>query len=296
MNLRSVIYLGFCAAILAVLVLFDPFLVNIYKYGSPIYPVNYQWAANDLLAENIPHNLSGANKFELLFYGIYSETQTPSAASDPSNIAQLKIPFTVGPGELSNIAAVEPSERVSDAGVLYSGVFTLSLIILLILYLFDSSKRDKFLLRICACIIILILICALATPTPNVIRYTPLLTFIPVLSLIVIVLIDRPRIFSWLRVGKFLLAGFIVINTAISLYCIETSTLRETLQLDRQLSIMSKSGIVYNVYAPGFYSSYTRLKEAGVKFYETQNLGCDNPQTLDFTYGEYATEFCPRKS
>jgi hypothetical protein len=292
---KQLLRVGILGFILSIFILSNPFLLNLLRYGSPIYPDNLPPNGGNVAVENIPHNLTNAGKLELLFYGIYSQTQEPSVADSPTNIAQLKIPFTFQMEEISYDAEVEPSERVASGGLLFSGIFTLGLVILLSLFLFGSSAAEEFIIGITGLIIILILIAALALPTPNVLRYTPLITFIPVLALITIVLIDKTRPFSWLRISKFLLASLIAVNIGIYLCVFVSSTLTESLELNQQLASMRNSGLTYNVYAPGFYSSYTRLREAGVKFVETNNLDCMDPQSIDYTYGEYATLYCAQK-
>ncbi len=282
-------------ALVGVIILIEPYVINLIRYGSPLYPDNATSAIANVETENIPHNLVSDNKFELIFYGIYSQRQPSSNSTAAENVALLKIPFSTSLSELQNSAVAGPSDRVGSGGIFFSGVFTLSLIILVCALLFEFSSYGELVLGLTSLIVFLILACALPLPAPNVLRFTPLITVIPVFILISLLLIDKSKPPSWVRVAIRILALSIIINIGMYIVLVGDTRSNVTREINQQLISMRDSGLTYNVYAAGFYSSYIRLEEAGIKFHMSSNIGCTNPQTLDLTYAAYATTFCPQK-
>jgi hypothetical protein len=272
-----------------ILVLANPYVVNLYRYGNALYPDSYSWAQGDVITDNIPLNLKNTNKLELLFYGIYSQRQVGVASSSAQdNVAQLKIPFTFSNAELEQ---VDP-ERVGTAGVLFSGVFSLGVLAWLFASFASSSKRDRLIVAGASVIIIFIIGSALAQLVPNTLRYTPQISLIPIIALIALLLIDAGKQSRWLNFGKSILLILIVANTWLTFGAAIGIRVAQMNDVRQQLASMRNSGLTYQVYSADFYSSYIRLQENGVKFIETTNPSCTKPGILDSTYGAMPTIFC----
>jgi hypothetical protein len=127
-HLLSPLGLFFVAGIL---ILWVPYGQNFLDRGSLLYPANLGWPKEVLVKTNIPLNMKGQNPLSLLFYGIYAKTQKAGSESDSRNIAELKPPFSTSFEEID--ITNNYGGRVGSEGVLFSGLFTVSLAIYLIM-------------------------------------------------------------------------------------------------------------------------------------------------------------------
>jgi hypothetical protein len=279
---RLIIFLS----VIGIIMLFLPFGVNQINYGSPLYPGNLDWAKQDIINQNIPKNLRGKNAVELLFYGIFSQPQISTPADDPANLAYLKLPFTFSKDEITQVQ----SERVGTGGVFFSGLVILSSLFFVVSIFQKQSVRSRKILIIMGIIILLIIITALSLPAPNVLRFTPQICLIPIITLSGICIMYREKKTKWLKYSLLLFSTLIVINTFSTLVPIVKIRADEFKKISQQLVGMKNSHITYNVYAQNFYSSYLRLQENNVKFIKTANIGCQQPGVLERTF---STSFCP---
>jgi hypothetical protein len=278
-------------SIVGMILLWVPYGKNFLIQGSPFYPSSLQWAKDDLVIQNIPNNLKTANKLELLFYGIYSKAQTASSADSKENVAILKIPFTTTLKELTITNNFQG--RAGSEGVLFSGLFSLSVIIYITL-LFNMTNRKIVLNRkviyIVSSLLGLTFIAALLNPIPNELHYVPIFALIPIYILVALLLLFKEEQ-SWIRAGIIIFAVIIGANIILKIIPTIISRIDERQTAVQEMKMMKESNKIYQVHAKSFYSSYIRLDEYGIKFVEENNLSCADLRPLILS--NYTTYYCP---
>lgn len=270
--------------VIAAVFLWVPFGTNIVRYHSPIYPQNQTSEGDKLRFDNVPNNLKSANRFELLFYGIYSATE-PSNAGNPTspyNVAQLKAPFTFHKYEIRETNNFQG--RVGSGGILFSGIFTLAMLCLAILWLAKVPTAGRQQLARISVVIGLIIAAALIIPVPNKLRYSPLITLIPLLVTVALVSI-RGKQRKWARPLAILLVIVVACNTIVAAGALVQGRTKDSRAVRSQIMRFNNSGHRYQVFVGSFYSNYTRLQDAGVPVDRVTSLSCHKPIKLEASYG-----------
>ncbi len=275
--------------IVGLIILWVPYGRNLMTYGSLFYPSNLKWAKDDLSVQNTPKNLKDANKFVLLFYGIYSQAQTASAADSDKNVAKLKLPFTTTLEEINITDNFQG--RVGAAGVFFSGLFTISIIIYFDLLTLKKSLTNRKAFYTLSTLIGLTIVVAFVNPVPNELHYLPIFALIPVYLLVSCLLIFKEKQHSLVRKGIIVFTILISANVLFKLIPSIVSRINETNMVTREMAEMRDSHKIYQVHAKSFYSSYIRLQEYGVRFTKEDKLMCPNIQHLILS--NYTTFYCP---
>lgn len=273
--------LGFMA--IAVLMLWAPYGTNMLRFNSPVYPQNATNESAKLRFDNVPNNLKQSNRFELLFYGIYSATEPPGAGNPVSskNVAQLKVPFTYHSYEISE--ANNFQGRVGSGGILFSGIFSLSILILLVIWLTKPLPKNRPLLFRITVLILLIVGAALIIPVPNKLRYSPLITLIPLLVVTAIAGMRGKRP-AWLKIGAIVITVCIIANTLVTGISLLHGRFADASNIKTQLQQLRQSNTTYNVYVGMFYSNYVRMQEAGVRVRRVDHVTCKDPIALEASF------------
>lgn len=272
------IVLGFF--VISLVTLSVPYMTNLVRYGTPLYPDNQTWARVDLKVENIPHNLEHQDSFGLLFYGIYSKAQDVSqagSASSKANVADLKVPFTVSPYEITGNGLL--LDRVAADGPLFSGLFTVSILIFAMLYFQAKEKKDKRLIVNIILVVGGILCAALLDPVPNKLIYTPVFSLIPICAVIALELLrhNKNSVRYWTSI---IVTILIAANTLLMMVPLVATDVSNTQSINNQLATMHDSGLTYDVHVTAFYSTFTRLGEHNIKYVQVNHLTCATPQVL----------------
>jgi hypothetical protein len=270
------------------LLLWVPFGTNTLRHGSPVYPQNETGAATKLLDDNVPSNLKTASRPTLLFYGIFSHIQRSDAGNpaNSNNVATLKIPFTFEPYELEQLNNFQG--RVGSGGLLFSGCILIAFALYVLAIVRLKTKQERRFAIGVAALSLLIIVAALVVPVSNKLRYSPLVTLIPVLVLLM--LVHGPRLKNWLRFGASLLAVCIIGNIVLAVSIFAIARVHETGVITAQLATLQQSKRPIIVEAHNLYSSYTRLQDHRVPFVATTSLPCKQPETLEYT--NWTTAFC----
>ncbi len=122
-------------ALLGLVLNINPYIVNMVSYKrSPFYPLMGE-NKKDIMTSNTPVAIKEKNYIHKIFISIYSESV--SGVRDVENF-KLKIPFSFTKKELGNLYV---DTRLGGFGVLFSGIFTLSLIMLF--FIRYNSKEEK---------------------------------------------------------------------------------------------------------------------------------------------------------
>lgn len=280
---------GFVLA--AVVLLWVPYGSNTLRHGSPVWPQNLASESAKLRFDNVPNNLKHANHFELLFYGIFSRTLRPDGgnALSPHNVGELKIPFTFHDYEIGQINNFQG--RVGSAGVFFSGIIVLAAALFGLIVWRRQDLRKPHLLVAASILMALVIASALAIPVPNKLRYSPLITLLPLVVLALLASLRRQKTW-WVRSGQVALTAFIAANFLIGAFALVDARVHEARLINRQLKRMQATHSTYEVSAVSFYGSYTRLQEHGIpiKITKHSELSCKNPIPLMYTYN--TTTFC----
>lgn len=100
---------------------------NFIEYGNPFYPL-YGENKVDIITDNQPAEFEGLSTIEKYTRSMFSKAENMAKANGRET--EYKIPFTVSEDEMSYIKMSDT--RISGNGVLFSGIFIISLILLVI--------------------------------------------------------------------------------------------------------------------------------------------------------------------
>lgn len=288
---RWLVYMAIVTFIGGSIALGVPYGTNLLRFGSPLYPQNLPGASNKLLEDNLPVNIKHDNRLQLLFYGIFSHIQSGEAGSPshPQNVATLKIPFTFEAYELQQQTNFQG--RVGSAGLLFSGVLVLAVTVFGAGWICARHReRRAFVLSIC--VIGLILGAALFIPVANKLRYSPLVTLLPLLFLLPVLALAQRR--RWFGAAAVLVLAGVALNAVLAFGVFVAARLHEVAVINTQAAQLRQTQAVYAVHADHLYSSYIRLQQQSVATTITPVVQCAHPVLLEYT--NWTTHLCPEST
>lgn len=266
-----------------------PYGRNAVMHHAPFYPTNIPELMGSVAYNNIPLNLASHNKFNLLFYGIFSRSQT-ALSGDPTNaenVASLKLPFTFSLQEIQD-AGRQFNNRVGAGGPLYSGIVVFAFALLVLMSFRTTSKKERYAIYSAYMSVGFLLFLALLNPAPNLLRYTNQLQLIPFAIVIALYVVFQGRLIRTMFAILLLLSAINVLFFAFAVY---QNNLSENEKIAAQFAEMRNSGKTYRVKAQHFYSNYVLLQENMVPFYIANHLGCDT-QPKDLVSSSNTTHYC----
>lgn len=265
-----------------------PYIKNIIFHSAPFYPVNQTELMGSIKYNNVPLNLKDNNKVSLLFYGIFSQSQSLGSGNEKSdeNVAYLKVPFMFSRQEILDSARLY-NNRVGAGGPLFSGIFVLTFILLVISSLKVDSRKERYALYSSYFCLTAILATSLLAPTPNLLRYVNQLQIIPFAVCIPLYVYLH---YKYIKILSCLILIAVSINTSLFLSAVIYKTIDETNQMNSQFSLMKKNTQTYQVRAEQFYSNFIQLNEQDIKFLAVKSLTCTNPEKLYASSN--TTHFC----
>lgn len=277
-------------SIVSIIFAYLPYGRNAVFHGALFYPTNIPELSGSVRYNNVPSNLQDKSKIELLFYGLFSRTQS-SESGDPrhkTNVAHLKVPFTFTQSELDDTVALY-NNRVGAGGPFFSGALVLSVILLAFTSFQKKNRKQRYALYVSYFSVGLMLVLSLLTPAPNLLRYVyqlQLLPFVVTIPLFVYFKNISVKVIS----GLILLV--IVINTVIYSHAVVQRAQSEMTQMNNEFERMRTSGHYYQVRAQHFYSSYILLKEQSVPFVVVDKIRCQDIHEL--VASSTTTQYCIR--
>lgn len=188
-----------------------PYGRNAFWHRALFYPTNITELMGSVKYNNIPKNIKDKDNISLLFYGIFSKSQS-IMSGDPrskTNIAELKIPFTFSTTEITASAALY-NNRVGGGGPLFSGIVLLTILFLLSASFRTITRKQRYALYTSYFFLIVIVALSLSVPTPNLLRYVNQLQILPFVVLIPLYAAIKNR---YIKTFTFILLFFISINT-----------------------------------------------------------------------------------
>ena len=153
----------------------NPYITNFISKGNPLYPLAGKNKV-DIVSYNQPWSFSNKTTIEKFNYSIFSKVANINQKS--KNDLELKLPFTVYSSELDSLSRSDL--RISGFGVYFSGIFVISLLVLLIAAI-KEPKDNKYMIFSSLFVSIILLIFAISESWWA--RYTPYVYFIPLMAL-----------------------------------------------------------------------------------------------------------------
>ncbi len=271
----------------ALLLLFNPLVTNVTQFHAITFPYNESGFTRSFRETGVPANIRHDSKLELFFYGIFSSSEI-SNSSAPYAYARLKAPLTFSLRELL-IESQSTAKLVGGYGVLYSGIFIIS--IAGYLYLILRSKKRSTAIRMwwVHLGVVAIILDAFVWPIPNYARYNSQLYLLPVVIMVALSLIKKKNIYD----RTLLVALIALVLTNFYFDMIPSFAIKESAfqRIDSQLSSLEASHKTYDVYSSTFYPAYTELTVHHVHMIVVNHpLQCKQAKYLIFAAG---TQLCP---
>lgn len=277
--------LAAAASVIAILLLFNPYITNLYVHHSIDYPYNTATFASSLRSQGVPVNINKDNRFELFFYGIFSQASLGSSTNknNAQSFAHLKIPFSLTVNDLVTESSVI-SKTVGGYGVLFSGILLVSLCGLVYLFAKDIRSKNRKTILYLTAILLLIIGSCLISPVPNYSRYISQLFLIPI-AIAAVLLMTASRSIVRKFIGL-VIVGLLLTNAFLDASLSYTDQYSSFKDITSQLNTLAGSKQTYLVNDGSSYSSYQKLKSHGVKIIESPKpISCPNEVILDFSLG-----------
>ena len=263
---------------LALVFAYLPYGRNLIAHKAMFYPTDDPQLMGAVKYNNIPLNIKDENKLTLLFYGIFSRSQTAQSGdpTNPSNVANLKIPYTFSPDEVTDGAALY-NNRVGGAGPLFSGIVLTVLAFIIFASKKASGAKERYAGYAAVFGSFVILVLALLAPTPNLLRYVNQLQLLPFAMLVPIYAVYKKK---YVKIVTGVLLMLMAVNIGMYTTSVTLRNVKETGLVNAEFKSMRNSGKQYGVRAQQFYSSYIVLKEQNVKFRIADSLKCEKMNSM----------------
>ena len=181
---------------------------NFINKGNPFYPL-FGEGKQDIITFNQPYYFEDKTAIEKYSIAMFSKVSNIVRADETE--AEWKIPFTFDHQEILNIGAVDT--RISGNGVLFGGIFAVSLVMLIFLSI-KIYKMDKKIFILCTIPLVITIGMIFMLNESWWARYFPqtyLITLIDILYLYIL----KSKIFKGIMLG---LITLILINNFITFY------------------------------------------------------------------------------
>ena len=182
------------------------YVKNFIEYGNPFYPL-FGEDKVDIITTNQPYEFKDKSTIEKYFISMFSEVENMAQASQRET--NLKIPFTIRRTELNYISA--PDTRISGNGVLFSGIFIISVLLLLVTSI-KMYKDNKKVFIMCSIPLTITILMILLLSESWWARYFPQTYFIILTVILYLYFLKRKMYKSFLLI----LITLILINNSIT--------------------------------------------------------------------------------
>jgi len=119
------------------------YYTNLVNHNTLMYPLTGN-NPRDIITNHLP--FPNANHFKNFIISLYSKMDNFFFQRNPERTPELKIPFTIYDEEIKIWRLSEIANRISGFGIWFSGIFTLSIIAILIKLFCIKEKRQFFFL------------------------------------------------------------------------------------------------------------------------------------------------------
>ena len=250
---------------------FNPYVTNSLINGHPLYPL-YGENKVDIITGNAPHEFKDKNRFEKFYLSFLGRSGNLMRAWSDEKI-DLKPPFTFNLKEISAMAGCDV--RVAGFGPFFSGIFLVSAL----LYFLNKAGKsgggkgkketgrfpgqglwiDAGLFFVVFSVVI--------NPEFWWARYVPQLWIVPALMLLSSGFPGKKPGWALVPVAFYLVSIFMISTVYIG------SNIKETLALNRELTLLSQGNRDIQVYFENFRSDRLKLLKKGIAFTEITGEG-----------------------
>lgn len=256
---RVFIAAGIGTFIAVIIVGFNPYVINTVRYHNVFYPLMGKNSV-DIMTKNSPVGFPEKNRFEKLFITIFSHTDNIDRQLRDRE-PQLKIPFTLNKLDIKSLSY--PDNRIGGFGPFFSGIFLLTVCLILLLMIYRPQTFFKSYL---AGFIAMLSFSVIVLEEAWWARYVPQFWFIPLLVLIVAEALDK----KWMIRLKNFTYIIMLINISLSIYMvIQTNTLK-TAEINYQLKQFKASNKPLIIDFNEFEANRVRLDEHGIPYIKTE--------------------------
>jgi len=234
---------------------YSTYIKNFINNGHPFYPL-FGEEKIDIITNNQPKEFKDMNRFKKFVLANFSESNNITYQVDDD--VTLKIPFTIKKNEFSALSTCDL--RIGGFGVLFSGIFIISVIIILVgmYFMYFSSKKTFFKISI-----ILLLLTSLVIILEEAwwARYLPQLYILPFIAIYFLYYFDKKKISNILIVFLILL-----LSTNLSLFFKYNMLyrIRVSNSIRSEINLLNNENII-NVYSKAFDGAIYNLYDKKLK-------------------------------
>lgn len=180
---------------------------NLLDHGHPFYPIMGENSV-EIVTQNQPKEFKEKSAIEKFFVSLFSEADDIIESSNEK--IKLKIPFTIHEDELDHVGL--PDLRLSGNGIFFSGIFLISIIIIVFLIkdLYNDNQRK------CILFILPLSLTILMTFLFNEAWWARYFPQLYLFVLFAIILLEEKREIKWLSVTKWIFICLLLVNNFIS--------------------------------------------------------------------------------
>lgn len=252
-------FLGFAVPtglVAVILIGFNPYIKNTLENGHPFHPLAGKNKV-DIISINIPVQLKDANAAEKFLASTFSRSDNFDNRNESDRI-KFKIPFTFNIEEVKAFAS--EGIRLGGFGVLWSGIFILTIVMCILNFFSVKGKNDRvYLMAFVATVLVSVFI----NPESWWARYVPQFWFLPVILCTFLLYLSKNKIFRGVALASLLI---LILNSALVAGMYSYSALVTTLKANQELRSMKKSEGPVTVYFDIFTPNELKLKEHNIPY------------------------------
>ncbi len=246
---------------------FNPYITNTAKYNNPFYPLAGE-DSRDVVTAFTPTSFMTMNRFEEAVVSYFSQSEGNSTKRDTTT---LKTPFTFSMEELRYYGI--PDTAIGGFGPLFSGVLVLSLIILIMAFLFNIPRTM---------VVIGLLIILFASVFINYAawwaRYVPHLWLMPFIIALLGFSFDQRKVIRGL---SWLMVAVLFVNVAMVSFSYFKLQSEANQALKSQLQTLKQAPQPVTAYFSYAFSNKIRLQDYGIEYKEVkEEPRCDSIMEL----------------
>lgn len=247
---------------------FNPYVTNTLHRGHPLYPIAGENSI-DVIRNMIPEPLEGHDRFTKFAMSTFSRTDNPK--KEKTQTIKYKIPFTFSINELKTLQS--EGVRLGGFGIFWSGIFSLTLI-LLALILFQMRGRERLYLLV---LLVAILGSVFINPASWWARFVPQLWLFPVVICAFLLAVNK-KLFN--RFAQVLIL-LLIANSAATAVTYFYSVYSSTSGANKMLSRLRKNDKPVVVYFDIFTPNAKKFEANNIQFVkvdEPKGLPCSEPE------------------
>lgn len=213
--IKETIYYVAVVFIAVIVVGCSTYTKNTLVNGHPFYPLYGKGHVDNMVMMEIPKSMQEYSSLRIFLTSIFAKGENVSPSySEQVNEPDLKIPFTTTREEISNYSI--PDIRMGGFGPLFSGIFIITTIGLIIAAIELIKKKEYEKLFVYGTLILTTIILVLALDGSYWARYIPYVYLLPVYLLMHIFKKDWNKA-KYLNIVGFLIVGILIINSSLIL-------------------------------------------------------------------------------